>query len=372
MKRVLMAAIILAGTAGIRLTVHEPTSAQGVTCGSFASQREAQSYFDNNGGPAELDPDGNGIACESIAQDPPIIDDPTATATLAPLPTDTPTFIATATATDAPVNPESEVYSCTQYGAMGYTYQQIYDDLFAPAGGPERDPYSLDGDGDGYPCENLPGHPRDASTAPQYVYGRNGNAGTRTATPTRTTGVTATPRTTAAPGRSGSPSATAPNVRANPVSTATSPTTTGRARSGPGAATNTDDPDYTLGQLDAWLAMEAAAGETIRTGMADPAFTDAAWYVEQSSAVGTILAAHTQMQAIEPLTTLRDVTTQVQTVSATQATAAGYCDTALVSNTAEDATRCLDAVERSTNDVVALRAALQSWDGASLDYEPST
>ncbi len=367
----MFAAIILIGTTGFGTTVHDASSAQGVTCASFASQPEAQSYFDANGGPPELDADGNGIACESITQEPPVVEPvATATSTLAPLPTDTPTFVPTATATTTPTIPVTgtDRISCEEYERRGYTYQQFYDEIFRPTGGPNDDPGRYDGDGDGIPCEDLPGHPPGASTAPQNIYGRNGVAGTGTATPTSTATSTATPRANTAPGRAGSPTAAPPNVRSNPAPTATS-----RPRRTTAAApTNRNDPDYVLGQIDAWLALERDAGETLRTGMADPDFTDPAWYVEQSSAVGIILAVQANIQDLDVPRSLDDVATIVQAASDVQAAAAATCDAALVSNDLDDATQCLDAIDVATEDIADLRDALQTWDGETLDFRPST
>src|SRR2546429_425980 len=48
-----------------------PTSGGGVTCADFATQQDAQAYFEAHGGSASnnvdnLDPNGNGIACEGL------------------------------------------------------------------------------------------------------------------------------------------------------------------------------------------------------------------------------------------------------------------------------------------------------------------
>ncbi len=252
----------------------------------------------------------------------------------------------------------------------------------AGGGSPDYNYNNLDANNDGVACEDYPYGPVEPPVEPSPTdtpivieFTPTATAEPPTVTPTSET-PTETPTTPSdSPVSSGpalpEPTSTmaAPAVSRGATTVPTATVRSGRSRS---AATNPNDPDYQLGQLDAWLAMESAAGETIRAGMADPAFTDAAWYVEQSSAVGIIIAAHAQIQAVEPLTTLREITAQVRNVSSAHATAAGHCDTALVSNTAEDAIRCLDAVERSTDDVEALREALQTWDGASLDYEPST
>lgn len=163
------------------------------------------------------------------------------------------------------------------------------------------------------------------------------------------------------------PTAAPPNVRANPAPTATAPP----RRTAAAAATNRNDPDYTLGRIDVWLALERDAGETLRTGMADPDFTDPSWYVEQSSAVGIILAVQADMQGLEAPSSIDDVAIVVQAASDRQAAAAATCDMALVSNDLADATQCLDAIDVATGDVADLRDAIRSWDGETLKFRPS-
>ncbi len=50
------------------------------------------------------------------------------------------------------------------------TYDAAYT-AFADAGGPEEDPFGLDPDRDGYPCEDIADAPAQAKTAPEGAWG---------------------------------------------------------------------------------------------------------------------------------------------------------------------------------------------------------
>ena len=134
------------------------------------------------------------------------------------------------------------------------------------------------------------------------------------------------------------------------------------------APTNTDDPDYYLGRIDAWLTSEISAGDTLRTDMADPRFDDAEWYINQTSAVGLILSTDEELQGLDQSNPdLDDVHRQVLAASSDQAAAAGDCDQALVSTDADDAANCQVAMETSTSSVQDLRDAIADWDGSDGD-----
>lgn len=64
------------------------------------------------------------------------------------------------------------------------TYAEA-NDAFLAQGGPEADPFGLDNDRDGFPCEDRPGAPAEAASAPQNVYPTGGGGGT--VDPTATT-----------------------------------------------------------------------------------------------------------------------------------------------------------------------------------------
>lgn len=154
-------------------------------------------------------------------------------------------------------------------------------------------------------------------------------------------------------------------------------TTTGSTRtSAPSTrasvSTDTNDPDYYLGRIDAWLTSEISAGDILRTDMADPQFGDAEWYIDQASAVGLILSIDAELQGLDqPSSNLDEIHQQVLAASSDHAAAAIDCDEALVSTDAEDATACQAAIEASTSVVQDLRDALAEWDGSDLELAAS-
>lgn len=163
------------------------------------------------------------------------------------------------------------------------------------------------------------------------------------------------------------PSTNRPSPRANRPSPRA---TTRSTRSN--TPTDTDDPDYYLGRIDAWLTSEISAGDVLRTDMADPQFGDAEWYIDQASAVGLILSIDAELQGLDqPSSNLDEIHQQVLAASSDHAAAAIACDEALVSTDAEDATACQAAIEASTSVVQDLRDALAEWDGSDLELAAS-
>ncbi len=135
-------------------------------CLDFGSQQEAQTFFEANGGPEadpnELDPDGNGIACESL-NNPDIIVEVLAA--------------------------QGELKSCDDFSTQAEAQQ-----FFISQGGPDLDHHDLDENANGQACdEHFSG--TSAQTSPTPTTGAGA-----TATPTST----ATPRASALP-RSGGP-----------------------------------------------------------------------------------------------------------------------------------------------------------------------
>ena len=70
---IITGAIVLAGLGGMTLLNDSNTNIKNFNdknCDDFASQREAQSFFEDQGGPAKdlhnLDRDGDGVVCESL------------------------------------------------------------------------------------------------------------------------------------------------------------------------------------------------------------------------------------------------------------------------------------------------------------------
>ena len=98
-------------------------------CSDFGTWREAQDFFEAEGGPAEdphgLDHNGDGIVCESLQGSP--SEDP---------------------------GEEFVDRNCSDFG----TWREAQD-FFEAEGGPAEDPHGLDRDGDGVACESLPGSP---------------------------------------------------------------------------------------------------------------------------------------------------------------------------------------------------------------------
>lgn len=203
------------------------------------------------------------------------------------------------------------------------------------------------------PTETPTFEPSDTPTVelPTETPTNESSTNTPTAEPTITPTLTPTSRSA-----DGTPSTNGPSTR----------TATRTTRSN--EPTDTDDPDYYLGRVDAWLTSEISAGDTLRTDMADPQFDDAAWYIDQTSAVGLILSIDKELRDLNlPSPNFDDIHRQVLAASFDQASAAGTCDKALVSNDLDDATDCQAAIETSTRSVQDLRDALSDWDGSDGD-----
>ena len=114
-------------------------------CGDFATWREAQDFFLSEGGPSQdphrLDRNGDGTACESLPGAPGGQD-----AQLTPTPT------------PQPDEDEFQDRNCSDFD----TWQEA-NAFFESEGGPQSDPHRLDQNGDGVPCESLPGAPASDS-----------------------------------------------------------------------------------------------------------------------------------------------------------------------------------------------------------------
>lgn len=134
------------------------------------------------------------------------------------------------------------------------------------------------------------------------------------------------------------------------------------------AQTDTDDPDYYLGRVDAWLTSQILGGDVLRVSMGDPNFANSEWYMNQISAVGLIVSTDMEIQAMEtPSFSLLDIHSRVQDASTTQARSAESCGAALVSKDNDDTSRCQREMEFSTAAVRLIRNAIEVWQGGDLD-----
>ena len=120
-------------------------------CSDFTEWREAQAFFEAQGGPESdphgLDRDGDGIACKSLQAAP--VPTPTPIPAATRIPTPTPTPAAT------PIRPTAEPdRDCSDFAEW-----QEAQAFFEAQGGPQSDPHRLDRDGDGIACKSLPGGP---------------------------------------------------------------------------------------------------------------------------------------------------------------------------------------------------------------------
>ncbi len=115
-------------------------------CSDFDTWSAAQAFFEEQGGPDSdphrLDRDGDGIACQSLPGAPSI-----ETSTPKPTPILTPE--------SKPI----ENRNCSDFDT--WSAAQAF---FESEGGPDSDPHRLDRDGDGIPCQSLPGAPSNAAT----------------------------------------------------------------------------------------------------------------------------------------------------------------------------------------------------------------
>ena len=103
-------------------------------CGDFATHEQAQAFFLAAGGPERdphrLDGDNDGIACESLP------DEPSGSTPYSP------TLL---------YDPNGPDRNCSAFATQAQAQA-----FFLAAGGPEHDPHRLDGDHDGIACESLP------------------------------------------------------------------------------------------------------------------------------------------------------------------------------------------------------------------------
>ena len=117
-------------------------------CSDFATWREAQDFYEAEGGPGEdphrLDRDWDGTACQSLPGAP---DDAQETP---------------ASTTDSS-SPDDDFVdrNCSDFA----TWREAQD-FYVAEGGPSEDPHRLDRDGDGTACQSLPGAPDDAQETP--------------------------------------------------------------------------------------------------------------------------------------------------------------------------------------------------------------
>ncbi len=112
-----------------------------VICRDFHHREEANLFFENHGGPDNdphrLDSDGDGNPCEWL----PSMDDFDGVIEK---------FLEEGDADGQ----RSQSRNCVDFDDWAQANR-----LFVDSGGPKSDPYGLDGDGDGVPCESLPGAP---------------------------------------------------------------------------------------------------------------------------------------------------------------------------------------------------------------------
>ena len=121
------------------------------SCGDFSSWWDAQNFYLASGGPVfdphSLDQNNDGIACESLLG--------TSRSGSGPGGQDA---RPAATATPQPDGDDFEDRNCSDFG----TWQDA-NAFFESEGGPQSDPHRLDRNGDGVPCESLPGSPSSGS-----------------------------------------------------------------------------------------------------------------------------------------------------------------------------------------------------------------
>jgi hypothetical protein len=122
-------------------------------CSDFSSYAAAKTWFDQYftlyGDVAQLDNDNDGEPCESLPGG------PITTTTAAPTTTTTTTTIAQTTTT-IPSNPGNTRNCSGATGFSNYAEAKAWFDTYFPYYG---DVAKLDSDGDGEPCESLPGGP---------------------------------------------------------------------------------------------------------------------------------------------------------------------------------------------------------------------
>ena len=156
---------------------HEETFVD-LDCSDFSEWREAQSFFESQGGPDEdphgLDGDGDGIACQSLTGAPtgPSTNAPEHTPTPSPEPDPSPAGPQYA---DLPFDPAGADRDCSDFSSW-WDAQNFY----LAAGGPDDDPHRLDHNGDGTACESLFPAPNEDSPAAGSSQGSSSSDNTST------------------------------------------------------------------------------------------------------------------------------------------------------------------------------------------------
>ena len=122
-----------------------------VVCDDMRHKQEARYFFESHGGPEQdpyrLDADRDNVPCESL----PSLDD--FDKVMAKLEDDQ-TPVANRSVEGDP--------NCGDFQTWAQAYR-----VFVDAGGPEEDPYRLDGDNDGVPCQSLLDAQKDGTPIPQ-------------------------------------------------------------------------------------------------------------------------------------------------------------------------------------------------------------
>ncbi len=147
------------------------TEAPTVTCDDFATAEEAQQAFDDDpDGLADLDADGNGIACEELLE---VVPETTEEGTQPrrrnrrnqeEAPAEVEIVI------DEPAEPDvPEDIDCVDFDFQEEA-QRVYND-------DPSDPYNLDPNGDGFACSSLPSSDPVIAQVPRTGSGVGSNAG---------------------------------------------------------------------------------------------------------------------------------------------------------------------------------------------------
>lgn len=286
--------------------------------------------------------------------------------------------------------PSSSLVSAQDLDCGDFSSQSDAQAYFDGGGGSPAYNYNgLDGDGNGLACD---GYDYGSSQLPPVIIPSTEvptdvpvEIPTATLAPTEESAPTDTPTTEPSSASSVTPTPsssvlipsnpTVPVAIANGPSTTTRPTATSRPNgqsraartASTGSGTDRTDPDYYLGRMDGLLTLDIGAGDVLRDGMTDPQFTDAAWSVANSSAVGLILSVDAQIQSADrPTDELQAIDRLVRDASDVVASAAATCDAALVSGDQDDADQCLTEIDDATAQLVTLRDNLQTWDGGEL------
>lgn len=115
-------------------------------CSDFSTWREAQSFFESEGGtgsdPHNLDGNDDGVACQSLPG----------------APGSKSTSKSPSNPTPTPASESQDTHNCSDFS----TWQEAQS-FFESEGGPGFDPHNLDGNDDGIVCQSLPGAPRTPS-----------------------------------------------------------------------------------------------------------------------------------------------------------------------------------------------------------------